>query len=293
MIDRCAGLATDTIQWTLWKRQLQRAADSAAIAGVYDRETARAARRRRPRPRFATISTLNLHTWMTLQATGHAAASRQLYDTVLSGEHGCFDQPGHGDVLAIQQQLPFSSLFMIDARRSLPRRRRRQAFRPAAAPASQALESSASATGINNSGNTTVNAPTCILYSELAVVELGKRRRQFARDGEGDRGRRRHPAVEQLASFSNIFPIRPPLAGPVCERHAGSERHALHGLLALDARAPIWYAILGTHRIAFRRCRLQPNKTDQRAEQLRTDLHQRRQRRSQGHVQLHRLHDRA
>jgi len=32
-----AGLANDTIQWTLWKRQLQRAADSAAIAAVYDR----------------------------------------------------------------------------------------------------------------------------------------------------------------------------------------------------------------------------------------------------------------
>jgi Flp pilus assembly protein TadG len=32
-----AGLATDTIQWALWKRQLQRAADSAALAGVYDR----------------------------------------------------------------------------------------------------------------------------------------------------------------------------------------------------------------------------------------------------------------
>ncbi|MEA3067450.1 MAG: hypothetical protein QOK41_857 [Sphingomonadales bacterium] len=30
-----AGLATDTIQWTLWKRQLQRVADSAAEAGVY------------------------------------------------------------------------------------------------------------------------------------------------------------------------------------------------------------------------------------------------------------------
>lgn len=30
-----AGLASDTIQWTLWKRQLQRAADSAAMAGVY------------------------------------------------------------------------------------------------------------------------------------------------------------------------------------------------------------------------------------------------------------------
>ncbi len=30
-----AGLAVDTIQWTMWKRQLQRAADSAAFAGVY------------------------------------------------------------------------------------------------------------------------------------------------------------------------------------------------------------------------------------------------------------------
>ena len=30
-----AGLATDTIQWALWKRQLQRSADSAALAGVY------------------------------------------------------------------------------------------------------------------------------------------------------------------------------------------------------------------------------------------------------------------
>jgi len=32
-----AGLASDTIQWVLWKRQLQRAADSAALAAVYDR----------------------------------------------------------------------------------------------------------------------------------------------------------------------------------------------------------------------------------------------------------------
>ena len=30
-----AGLASDTIQWALWKRQLQKAADSAAIAAVY------------------------------------------------------------------------------------------------------------------------------------------------------------------------------------------------------------------------------------------------------------------
>ena len=35
MLIGSAGLATDTIQWTLWKRQLQRAADSAALAGAY------------------------------------------------------------------------------------------------------------------------------------------------------------------------------------------------------------------------------------------------------------------
>ena len=35
MLIGAAGLASDTIQWSLWKRQLQKAADSAAIAGVY------------------------------------------------------------------------------------------------------------------------------------------------------------------------------------------------------------------------------------------------------------------
>ena len=35
MVIGSAGLASDTIQWSLWKRQLQKAADSSAIAGVY------------------------------------------------------------------------------------------------------------------------------------------------------------------------------------------------------------------------------------------------------------------
>jgi hypothetical protein len=38
-----AGLASDTIQWALWKRQLQRAADSGALAGVYARVAAASA----------------------------------------------------------------------------------------------------------------------------------------------------------------------------------------------------------------------------------------------------------
>ena len=35
LIVGAAGLGTDTIQWVVWKRELQRAADSAAFAGVY------------------------------------------------------------------------------------------------------------------------------------------------------------------------------------------------------------------------------------------------------------------
>ena len=35
LIVGAAGLASDTIQWALWKREIQRAADSAAMAGVY------------------------------------------------------------------------------------------------------------------------------------------------------------------------------------------------------------------------------------------------------------------
>src|SRR3954462_1065263 len=60
-----AGLASDTIQWTLWKRQLQRAADSAAIAGVYDRESAGGGTTNTSTAVSHDL-TLNQHTWMNL-----------------------------------------------------------------------------------------------------------------------------------------------------------------------------------------------------------------------------------
>src|SRR6476620_8502536 len=63
-----AGLATDTIQWTLWKRQLQRAADSAALAGVYDRESFSGSIANTPSAVCHDLQ-LNLHTWMSLKAT--------------------------------------------------------------------------------------------------------------------------------------------------------------------------------------------------------------------------------
>ena len=139
-----AGLAADTIQWTLWKRELQRAADSAALAGVYDR--------------VATGSTtntslvvdhdltLNHHTGISLVATypqvSFPADAGDMRDQVRV-------------VLAINKPLPFSSMFMeaptIIARSTA-----------ASVPGSDeycvvALEPSASKTGLNIGGSSAID----------------------------------------------------------------------------------------------------------------------------------------
>lgn len=105
-----AGLATDTIHWTLWKRELQRAADSAAIAGVYER--------------LASDTTtgvsgvvdhdleLNHHTG---EIGGVALALEATYPKV-SFPADAGDMVDQVKVeLAVKKVLPFSSLFMSDA----------------------------------------------------------------------------------------------------------------------------------------------------------------------------------
>src|SRR4051812_14859016 len=99
-----AGLASDTIQWTLWKRQLQRAADSAAIAGVYDRVNSGTT---------DTVATtvshdlsLNLHTFFSLKA-GFPTVSFPANSGVKTDQVRV--------ALALQRSLPFSSMFMSAA----------------------------------------------------------------------------------------------------------------------------------------------------------------------------------
>lgn len=96
-----AGLATDTIQWALWKRQLQRAADSAAFAGVY-------AKFQEGSAQTAVTRDLNNnnHLWASLlsgfpQVSEPADTTTQRYIVEVS--------------LAAQQRLGFSSLFMSAA----------------------------------------------------------------------------------------------------------------------------------------------------------------------------------
>lgn len=92
-----AGLATDTVQWSTWNRQLQRAADSAAFAGVYARaQSAQVAQA------VNTDLAKNNHTPPTLMP-GYPQIA---YPT----------SPSYNNAvrvtLAVRRKLPFSSLFL-------------------------------------------------------------------------------------------------------------------------------------------------------------------------------------
>jgi Flp pilus assembly protein TadG len=155
-----AGLATDTIQWTLWKRQLQRAADSAAIAGVYDRESASGATTNTD-PTVTHDLAVNLHTFYALQ-TGRPNCGGKC--TISYPADTAFQENQVSVTIAIQQPLTFSSLFMSTAPTIIA------TSRAAAVPAGgsacfQATSTNASETGIMISGNAGISAPDCIMYS--------------------------------------------------------------------------------------------------------------------------------
>jgi len=148
-----AGLATDTIQWTLWKRQLQRAADSAALAGVYQR--VQAGDLTAVQNAVARDLTINNHTNIGLLAT---------YPKVdLPANSGDLQDQVHVQ-LALQKRLVFSSMFMstpptITANATA-------ASVPAAGDACvNARETSGSKTGINITGNAGIYMPDCVMYS--------------------------------------------------------------------------------------------------------------------------------
>lgn len=95
-----AGLATDTIQWSLWKRELQRSADSSALAGAY-------ALARGNDVSSAVERDLTLSYDRTL-------LSKAIENAPTSGAYA-----GDGQavrvLLTYQRVLPFSSLFMTAA----------------------------------------------------------------------------------------------------------------------------------------------------------------------------------
>lgn len=95
-----AGLATDTIQWALWKRQLQRAADSAALAGVYARVQNNSGQT--PAQAINVDLGKNHHTKIPLMS-GYPEVT---FPTSAGWTNGV------GVNLAIQKSLSFSSIFL-------------------------------------------------------------------------------------------------------------------------------------------------------------------------------------
>lgn len=93
-----AGLASDTIEWALWKRQLQRAADSSAMAGVYARMQS---------ADFAAAVnrdlTHNNHTGITTTVTPNSPPPSGAYAS---------DPYAVRVALAVRKSLSFSSLFL-------------------------------------------------------------------------------------------------------------------------------------------------------------------------------------
>lgn len=136
-----AGLAVDTIQWTLWKRQLQRAADSAALAGTYQRVQGN--NQAQVEAAVNHDLTLNQNTGLDLKY----AANIQLLTN-----NGQQRLPVSVE-LTVQEALPFSSFFMANPPEI------RAVATAASVPGSGeycfiSLEDSASQTGITVGGNT-------------------------------------------------------------------------------------------------------------------------------------------
>jgi hypothetical protein len=100
-----AGLATDTIQWALWKRELQRAADSAAIAGVYDRFAHDGASTNTVVAVNHDLS-LNQHTGMALQPG---------YPAITFPANSGNNRNQVRVQLGVQKALSFSSMFLTEA----------------------------------------------------------------------------------------------------------------------------------------------------------------------------------
>jgi hypothetical protein len=110
MLVGSAGLATDTIHWTLWKRELQRAADSAAIAGVYERLDTNST---------ATVAAVVDHDLSLNNHTGKiGGVSIGMEDDYPKIDFPANDGDKRNQVrveLAVRKVLPFSSLFMSEA----------------------------------------------------------------------------------------------------------------------------------------------------------------------------------
>jgi Flp pilus assembly protein TadG len=215
MIVGAAGLATDTIQWTLWKRQLQRAADSAAIAGVYERESAAGA----TTSVDGTVThdlDLNLHTFYALK-TGNPNCSGKC--TLVFPADSGVETDQVKVTIALQQRLPFSSFFLstpptITATATA-------ASIPAGGDACIEALDTTSATGVAFSGNAAVEMPDCDIFSNTSGTNsaIGQGSSAVTANSVGGVG-----GIQQSNNFTvaSYRPYSPPLPDPFANAPASN-----------------------------------------------------------------------
>jgi len=206
-----AGLATDTIEWTLWKRQLQRAADSAAFAGVYDRAAAANGATTNTPTAVCRDLSVNLHTWMNLTGSSPCTGGFGSYTTLTYPANSAFVTNQVRVTLNVQQPLPFSSMFM-SAAPLITASATAGSVTYGGSPCALALSTSGQA--IDNSGNATINAPTCIFYSDSAASNAA------AAGGSSSVTAKAIAAVGGIASSNNwvvnqYLPYSPALPDPL------------------------------------------------------------------------------
>lgn len=152
-----AGLATDTIQWALWKRELQRAADSAAIAGVYDRSQAAGATTNTESAIDRDLD-LNNHVGIALQSgypqIGYPADTTDMKYQV-------------SVTLAVRKELGFSGMFMDQA--PLIRASATAASVPGNDSYCVVSLEDTTATGIEGSGNANVEFSCGMITNSVSV----------------------------------------------------------------------------------------------------------------------------
>lgn len=148
-----AGLATDTINWTLSKRELQRAADSAAVAGVYERTSG--ATEDETKLAVDHDLTINQHTGFALES-GYP-------DVTFPGNSGQLRDQVRV-VIAVRRSLPFSSLFMSQAPLIVARATAATVPGPGD-PCVRAQETDPTKSGIMITGDADIYMPDCTLHS--------------------------------------------------------------------------------------------------------------------------------
>lgn len=110
MLVGAAGLATDTIQWTLSKRELQRAADSAAFAGAYALAMGDTAS-----PAVTKDLDNNTNFWRPSKVGGHNGTSLTAEPTVAFPTPPATYTNAVRVTISMQKRLGFSSMFMTAA----------------------------------------------------------------------------------------------------------------------------------------------------------------------------------